>query len=155
MIPPLRVELALFLIVAALADRRTGRVPNTLTLPMMALGALFSVLGYRAAWFLLPWAVIYALWRLGAYGGGDAKLLMALFAFAPAPAYSKLALCLAASMGLAGLMSGWKQYGGLLPFLVGVGNVLSGAVSRRELAASARPFTWAFALGGLCYLIVL
>ena len=152
---PLRLALALFLVAAAGVDLRTGRVPNRLTLPLMAIGALYSALVLRSGWFVLPWAVIYAFWRFGAYGGGDAKLLMALFAFAPVPAYNKLALCLAASMGLAGLVTGWKQYGGLLPFLIGVRNALSGAVSRQALLASARPFTWAFALGGLWFLIVL
>lgn len=150
---PLRFALALFLCLAALIDLRTRKVPNWLVLPLLGLGALYSAIALRSAWFLLPWTLSYALWSLGAFGAGDAKLLMALFAFTPPMAYSHLALCLAVGMAGAGLVVGWRDYGGLQPFLLGTLNVLQGRVNRRLLLDSAKPFTWAFSLGGLCFLL--
>lgn len=72
----------------AVTDSRTGRIPNTITLPLIAGGLLtslaafgveglqFSLLG-AAACFLLP----YLMFRAGGMGGGDVKLLAGLGAF--------------------------------------------------------------------------
>ena len=66
-------------------DLRTQTVPNGLTLPLMAAGLIwqFSQRGLGALWVLAIWWGILLGWTLHFYGGGDAKLLMALFAFWP------------------------------------------------------------------------
>lgn len=72
----------------AVCDVRTGRIPNALTLPLLACGVAWSVFaggwaglgGSLGAGLLvgLPFVVLYA---MGAGGAGDAKLMMALGAW--------------------------------------------------------------------------
>ncbi len=71
--------------VAAVIDVKTKEIPNWLTLPAIFLGTIAFIFENYSAWHLfLPFAVsfffIWLLWRSGAFGGGDAKLLMALVA---------------------------------------------------------------------------
>jgi len=84
-----------YITLCAVCDARTLRVPNRLTLPALALAAL-----YRATcgtlWFpaLVGTAFLYWIWRSRLfYGGGDAKVLMALWLAWPDPALA-LVLCL-------------------------------------------------------------
>lgn len=78
---------------AGFLDLRAGVIPNKLTLPALALGALLhSITLYYAAPRAAPWlwaadaiggALLCALvplilWRYGGMGGGDVKLLAAL-----------------------------------------------------------------------------
>ena len=70
-------------IVAAWSDLKTGQVPNVITLPLMGLGILYQVLWGRNFWFLLYWQACYIMWILNLWGGGDAKLVMGIFAFFP------------------------------------------------------------------------
>jgi len=85
--------LAMVLVVAAVTDLRTGKIPNaltysavvvalighTLTAGLVAetdetgLGLTGSVLG-----MLVGFGPLYVAWRLGAIGGGDAKLMGAI-----------------------------------------------------------------------------
>ncbi len=83
--------LGAFLIVSAICDVRTEKVPNRLTYPAIVIGILWSMI---AAWIegagpvagftasmqglgagLLPFAVVFA---LGGFGGGDVKSMGAL-----------------------------------------------------------------------------
>jgi preflagellin peptidase FlaK len=85
---------------AALADVRTRRVPNRLWLPLVGLGVLLLVwdllghippagLGDRlflvqtgiSVVFVVPFA--YLFWRMGGFGGADAKALIALAILLP------------------------------------------------------------------------
>jgi len=152
MAPDLKIVLAAVMVIAALCDLRTVRVPNWLTLPLMGAGALYSALVLRSGWFLIPWALLYGLWYLGAFGAGDAKLMMGLFALTPPGLYRELSLCLAGATGLAGLVFGIREYGGLLPFLLGCLNVLQGRISPEALEKARRPFTWAYSVGALWFL---
>jgi len=75
--------------VAAVADHRTGLIPNWLTLPPLAAGPLaWGILhGWRGALFatisLVACGIVpYLLFRKGAAGGGDVKLLAAIGAVA-------------------------------------------------------------------------
>lgn len=88
---PLLSQAALVLtcILATWTDARRGIIPNWLTLPSAALGlAIHTVmqgwfgLGYAAAGALLCGLVPYLLFRRGAIGGGDVKLLAAVGALA-------------------------------------------------------------------------
>ncbi len=72
-------------------DLRQRKVPNALTLPLMALA--LALAGVRVAlgrWGLaelgaiaLVWAVCLAAWLLRLFGGGDAKLAMGLLGLVP------------------------------------------------------------------------
>ncbi|MFC7185704.1 prepilin peptidase [Halorubrum yunnanense] len=90
---------------AALRDVRTRRLPNRLWPPLYAFGALLLVWEVAAMWpiagiqgrlFLVQAAISvlfvaplgYAFWYLGAFGGADAKALIALALLFPTfPAY--------------------------------------------------------------------
>ncbi|MEZ4239339.1 MAG: A24 family peptidase [Myxococcota bacterium] len=72
--------LAVGLIVASVTDARSGRIPNALTFPMVALGIAIHAAGAPPWAGLLGAAVAFAihfpLFALGVERGGDAKLLM-------------------------------------------------------------------------------
>ena len=73
---------------AAIQDLKTRKMGNMLTIPSAALA-----LGFRAgqemvnqgylSLLLGGYLAALAIWRLGLFGGGDAKLLMALLAWRP------------------------------------------------------------------------
>ncbi len=73
--------LALVLLVS-LHDLRRGRIPNWVTLPLMGIGLLWNFPGALETW--LACLLLFAAWRAGWLGGGDAKLWMALLWLAPA-----------------------------------------------------------------------
>jgi prepilin peptidase CpaA len=94
--------------VAAATDYRTLRIPNRLTFPVIFGGlvivAFRCVQGYplpRAALTCAAsYAFVYGLWKCRMWGGGDAKLVLALFILA-SPAYPPLYFIAAFSICLA------------------------------------------------------
>ena len=74
-------------LLAAIIDYRTMRIPNALTLPSIMMGlmilAMRCALGFSLLWALVicavSYALVYALWKGGLWGGGDAKLVLAIF----------------------------------------------------------------------------
>ena len=72
--------LALVLLVS-LHDLRRGRIPNWVTLPLLGIGLLWNFPGALETW--LACLLLFAAWRAGWLGGGDAKLWMALLWLAP------------------------------------------------------------------------
>jgi Flp pilus assembly protein protease CpaA len=74
-------------LLAAIIDLRTMRIPNALTLPSIAVGlAILAVrcgLGFSPLWAVaicaVAYALVYGLWKGGLWGGGDAKLVLAIF----------------------------------------------------------------------------
>jgi Flp pilus assembly protein protease CpaA len=98
---------------AAVIDHKTLRIPNGLTFPFIFLGLAFMVFRCISG-FSLPTAVItcivaylfvYVLWRGRMWGGGDAKLVLALFllmspAFHPLAFMAAFSLCLAITLFL-------------------------------------------------------
>ncbi|TAK36108.1 MAG: prepilin peptidase [Chloroflexota bacterium] len=74
--------LSAYLAMAAAWDFKRGLVPNWLTVSGMAAAGGWQL--YQGHWqFLEAWAVIFALWMLRFFGGGDDKLMMVLFALYP------------------------------------------------------------------------
>lgn len=80
--------LLIFVLVCALSDLKTNRIPNTLILcglagallsrifaPVCGWQELFRVLSDSCAGFLLPWLLLGGLASLKMIGGGDVKLL--------------------------------------------------------------------------------
>lgn len=75
------------LLVAAVTDARSGRIPNVLTFPMMAVGIAFWAATGPDRWFGLAgcaaaFAIHYVLYALQVEKAGDAKLMMAIGALA-------------------------------------------------------------------------
>lgn len=99
------LPLLLLVLVVALAayDLRARRLPNGATLPLLLAGVLLGLPGAIETW--LGCLLLYSGWRVGALGGGDAKLWMALLWLAPVAssrvtggvAVLVMAACLAAS----------------------------------------------------------
>ncbi len=76
------VALSAYLTLAAAWDLKRGIVPNWLTVPALLAAGGWQL--YQGQWeFLQAWAIIFTLWMLRFFGGGDAKLMMALFALFP------------------------------------------------------------------------
>jgi len=77
-----RVALTTYLVLAAVWDLRTRRVPNWLTLPLLA-----GVLAWRLAqldFAFVPYCcACLGAWLVNSLGGGDVKLLMVLFGLFP------------------------------------------------------------------------
>ena len=69
-------------ILIAVHDFRTQTVSPALTLTWMLLSIVRAV-ELRDPTFIAYWFVIFFLWNLNFYGGGDAKLLMGLFGLMP------------------------------------------------------------------------
>jgi hypothetical protein len=71
-----------WLVAVALWDALRSRIPNWLTLPIMLLAGGYEL--YRREWsVLLVWALSFLLWEMHILGGGDAKLIMGLYALFP------------------------------------------------------------------------
>lgn len=78
-------------ILAGAADLRTRRVPNALTLPLMAFALVIAgarivegVWGFaQLGGIAFIWGVCLAAWIFKLVGGGDSKLAMGLLAFFP------------------------------------------------------------------------
>jgi hypothetical protein len=71
-------------LLAVALDSRTRRIPNALTLPLLAAGLLLHFPSVAEVWAAS--ALVLAAWRGGLCGGGDAKLWLALFWLTPPPA---------------------------------------------------------------------
>ena len=72
--------------IAAVIDYRTLRIPNALTFPMILAG-LILMAARCLAWYplhhalitcVLSYVFVYGLWKCRLWGGGDAKLVLAL-----------------------------------------------------------------------------
>lgn len=87
---------------AAGIDLRSRRVPNLLTIPFMLAGL---ALHPPDAGALLLAAAAFLLWRIGAWGGGDAKLWMGLAFWTPPGRGTAMALAFGASVLAAGALA--------------------------------------------------
>jgi Flp pilus assembly protein protease CpaA len=137
----------------AVWDWRTGRIPNWLSLPMVALAGGLQL--YQGRWYiLLIWAALYLIWRVHIIGGGDAKVLMGLFALFPTQQFALLfgVIVLAVSIPLI-LIKHWSgspvRALRSLVKTMGSGNPLP---SREDLETYGRRYAWTFCLPGVVYL---
>ena len=160
----LKGAITLWLIVVSVWDRAERRVPNGLVLPAM-LGALLwqvyaSIAGkYETGsppimFVLVAWVVLFVLWQAHVFGGGDAKLLMALFAMFPTTQFLLVfaVVVLAVTLPLVvlrvartGLRHTWRN----LQERIASGQVLPTA---EDLRTQGRPHCWSLALPGVIYL---
>ena len=161
------VLVSTWLITCAMTDWRTGRVPNILTLPVMLLGMLLTSWhvvtqgDYMGpAMLAILWALFYAGWAARWYGGGDAKIRMALAALWPRR-YLLIALLLSAI--LAGVIVLILDFRRTRPMITAaVGRLMVGLSSgqldllrsdSQELHQRGRRGTWEIALGGIGYVV--
>jgi Flp pilus assembly protein protease CpaA len=133
-------------------DWRTGLIPNWLTLPVAA--AVGALRLYQGHWYLLViWALLYLVWRINFMGGGDAKLLMGLFALFPTEQFALLLAGLALTVMIPTIVI--KHWGKRpLRLVQGVAGRLSAGKllpTREELEQQGRRFAWAFCLPGIVY----
>jgi len=105
---------------------------------------------------LVAWAIIFGGWKLNIMGGGDAKLLMALFALFPTYSFV-LTFCLTVLAALLPLLA--LQYRGKRPLDALWEMVLRLRTSffptREELEKTGKPYAWVFCLPGVIYLWLL
>ena len=141
-----------WLVTAAVWDLRTGLIPNWLTMPVAAgLGALRL---YQGRWYVLViWIVLYLVWRVNVVGGGDAKLLMGLFALFPNYSFALVFGGIALVVTIpAVLIKHWgKEPFRLVQDVVGrfsAGKVLP---TEEELEAQGKRYAWSFCLAGIVY----
>lgn len=93
---------------AAVVDYKTLKIPNRLTVPLIftgvALMAVRCLLGFpamiAALTCIIAYSFAYALWRGHMWGGGDAKLALALFILV-SPVYPPLEFIVVFSLFLA------------------------------------------------------
>jgi len=96
----------------ALVDRRTGLIPNRLTLPVIAGGTAFTLIeaignhSYDPLLAMLGlWVLFTVPWLLDVYGGGDQKLLMGLSSLCPS-----IETAIWVSVGMIGSWLVWIAY---------------------------------------------
>ena len=75
------VLVLVWLLLCAVWDWKTGRVPWVLSIPPLLVSGGWAMVQGRWG-FLVWWALALGLWKAG-LGGGDAKLLMTLTALQP------------------------------------------------------------------------
>lgn len=149
---------------AAVRDIRTRRVPNRTWLPLLALGvallawdlssALWGTVPVDAEVFALRAAISIGIiaplgvlfWRVGAFGGADAKALAVLCLLFPSvPVYrlsDSLVLPLAETSPVFSLtvLTNAALIGGTIPFILFARNALAGRV--RVVGFLGRPVSW-------------
>lgn len=104
--PGLPEATLVWLLLCGLCDARRGRVPNRLTLPVLALAGLRAALAGPEVWpvFLAALAVGLVGFQLGALGGADGKVLAGLAGLWPAALLP--AACAAALWGAGRRLAG-------------------------------------------------
>jgi len=129
-------------------DVRFRRIPNYLTLPAMGLGLLWGLAqgGISAAsasmlGLLLGGALLFPLFALGKFGGGDVKLLAAIGALRGASFVWRATLLGAASGGVLAVV--------FLMYRRELGSVLLGLYTGTYRTESTYPYSPAIALGVL------
>ena len=83
---PIRVTLSLVVLVAAITDLQSRRIPNWLTLPALPAGLIAQTVYGDGFWQSLlgalgGFAALFALFAVGAGGAGDVKLFTVVGAF--------------------------------------------------------------------------
>lgn len=138
----------------ALRDLRDQRIPNQITYPLMAAGIVRAVI-LRDPTFAVYWAVLWILWSARFMGGGDAKLLMGLFALWPD---LKLAYVVAASILVTGIpylaykyRAQWRTAPRALGWRLLTLQILP---SSEEFQKEAVPYAFSFCLAGGMYLFM-
>jgi prepilin peptidase CpaA len=166
---PLTAILVLWVVVAALIDFRTRRIPNLLSVGGLAVALLVQFAGHGwdgvingltgAATGFFIYLILYA---VGAMGAGDVKLMAAVGAFLGGPANALLAVILSMSAGVAvsllllcirgGIRDYLSRYGLMLKHLFLTGQLNYIAPQPGSTATQRFPYAFAIAIGALATL---
>lgn len=159
-----KVVVTLWLVVVSIWDLRERRIPNWLVMPVM-----LAALGWQAytsvthktteiVFVLIAWVVVFLLWQVGVWGGGDAKLLMGLLAMFPNQSFLFL-FCLCVLVVTLPLMLAklaarlWRRFKHHNEAQDGERESIW--PSRDKLRDKGRAYAWAFALPGVIYVWLL
>ncbi|MFO7917086.1 MAG: A24 family peptidase [Anaerolineae bacterium] len=173
-----KLFVTVWLVVVPAVDLLHRRIANWLVVPVILCGVVWQI--YRSGtgrssvllFIAISWMVIFAIWRVHIFGGGDAKFLMALFALFPDERFLLL-VCLGVVLVAipfflwtrrrdfrAGPVETERapEKEGRAPFCV---SSLADLVyawktrvswpSRKKLESRGQPFVWGFALPGVVY----
>lgn len=159
---------AAFLILAALEDLRSRRIPNWLVLAIVVLWAPWLAVGPGAASWYLTLGIAVITFSIGTLlfarrilGGGDVKLITAVTLFAGVEHLALFTAVMSLTGGLLALASlAWQRYGWMIvPYIVPLRPttgplrpILGGAVTTDENGEPlpiSLPYGIAIAAGGL------
>jgi Flp pilus assembly protein protease CpaA len=158
-----KIVVSVWLVAVAVVDRLERRVPNVLVLPAMA-GALGwqvylafrdKSLGSLVA-MLVVWVIIFGIWRLHFFGGGDAKLLMALFGLFPTIKFMMLWAVVVVVLGVPRMI--YKRFRAKQTVAAGSApktrllETLFHLPTEEDLRTKGTPDAWVFAVAGAIYL---
>jgi len=109
----IQTSLLLTLVIGiAIYDQRRQHVPNSVTLTLLLGGMIAYFPGEIETW--LGCALLFATWRLGGMGGGDAKLWMGmLWLVPPYQAGMGVSVMVFSFLATAILQMGWRKLKGL------------------------------------------
>jgi len=152
----LKILISLWLVTVALWDASRSRIPNWLTLPVMLAAGGYGL--WRGQWsVLLAWALLFLLWEMHILGGGDAKLIMGLYALFPERMF---VLMLLEGILITRLPYLTMKYAGRP-----IGELARGGLRRlraddwrpthAELQRHGRSIAWTYCLPGMVYLWLL
>lgn len=150
------VALTLYLVLVTVWDFKMQRVPNWLTMPLMATVLLWRVIHLDFQWAPY-WLGCLALWLLNGLGGGDTKLLMVLFGIFPRMELLFLLLLFSIVCLAVVLFVRYARVRGLSMWLKRMAyrfSLLSLFPSRAEMQMGAEPFTFILALASVAYIWV-
>ena len=141
---------SVFLLLAAALDLRYKRVSLALTLPVMGYALWYQLTqGGQVGGLLIAWGAAFLLWQLKLYGGGDAKVLMALFGL-----YPDMSLLWAVTGAALAVSLPWLAFKYRRRWLNAIGRAaaltVTGSVlphSRLAHRKSGIPVVWVYALG--------
>lgn len=148
-----RIGLTVWLLAAALSDIRTGRIPNWMTLPVMAVAGVYQLFFARQWLVLVLWIALFVMWELNFMMAGDAKLLMGLFALFPSLDYA-LVLTVGGLIELIPLLILRYRSRSLATTLTTMAiRVQNGEIlpTRAELVREGRRLAWVFCLPSIVY----
>ena len=110
---------------------------------------------YQGRLYVLAiWVLLYLIWRLNIMGGGDAKLLMGLFALFPTYEFALLfSVLVLAALTPAMIIRHWGRHP--IDLVAGVaGRLRQGRLlpTQEELRTQGKQYAWVFCLPGVVYL---
>ena len=147
----LPLGVTIYLLTCTIIDWRTMRIPNWLTLPPMALLAVWRLARLQPA-FLAWWVAIYVLWLAHVWGGGDAKVLMVMSALWPNMSFLLVESLAVIALGLPLLI---RKYRGRSPLDLArqahARLVVGAALPTEEQLDAQGPGTFLIAAGGIAY----
>ena len=150
---PINLAIIAGLAVLAVIDLHTQRVPQIVTMPVLALLCLWRLWRGDSLVFLY-WLAAFSLYALHICGAGDVKVIMIELALWPTPAFI---VTLGITVAVLGTAVSLARYRGVRPLFrsmhIASGRLLSGRPpSEAELQSYGSPQVFLYAAGAAMYL---